>query len=1112
MGEQPYIHWFPGQQSTNIIYTMPLCFMSDCENIYAYIKPEIFYLLNIQQDKPNENIKLNDISYADLNDLVFFPSDEEPSMKLQGVPYTVDGKTYYIYLLYIMAQSETCNECISSLQLIENYEEPVYNIFKVGADFYGTNENLNILLSNFGVNLPTSIQKCFWDSNIYEENPDNIILNRKFKELLSNYWDIIANKGSYKSLINSLKWFEWGDDLKVNDIWVKQDFDKIRYEEKPLINFLSDKYKSTINGFAKTTFISLNYALRKVTGKYDEYNPVLEDVVSKWSKQDLMLKLSLLHRFYETYFLPVHEQIFHATVDDIVFGDVINLINHSDNHKGAFLHDVKDFDIVVNNNEPIYVSNVSVGVDKSTLFGNPYIGETNYEHIYNGNDVVLYGESNVVQPKHTIVGVKPINEINEVNAKDFYLQSYNGLGAIVPISCKLDLGTSYDFVYSEAININLGPDTISYGYDEPTYTWDEESIVVYDNKIFKPTLQNGRYVVDIDFNILCKTHSMDEVRCQLMFKTTSGQTFIKTAMFDVFSDASVNLHLYRVNHIDNIESLYDGENIPKIPTNYLLKNIKNEEIETELKSGEESNMLYKMYLPSRNIAEIKYVGDGNPFIVAYGSDIEMNDIVQTDQFEFTHENNKYIITDKRYKNENNDDYSYLVKLFIPVNSKELLKNLIYKIKYNIYGVNTSEYLDTSCHICDKNDFNVYSDKITTGYVTENSDKEAEMVVNADIYGDAYLCISLSTFSSWEKIEIDSLDMSCLNMSGVALNNLLIIKNWELKEDISELKSHYITSEKITKDKYATVSIDGIDYELGIESDGVVNWTELITGNYLNGSVYVNINSNGNGISIENMVGRQIEKCILKIKYKQPSNTTKLSFNLYESYDGAGNPSYYNIKLNDDPNPIIGTNSSELMWGKNFSIENPPADTNTIYIHIDGVFQYFTFKHLKCRCLKTYDICVSKEFWYDPTELIKDIPKKAIYRNDMVFFPEYHKLVPFGKTKTVDEEGNVKYVRSEHEEDYMLRNNDVLAVIPKIHCNGKPVDFKWSNELDHEKTTWEFENLVTGKIYKYNYIQQPYVLGDEGELEKGYYNITFNYKLTDLENTYQVKTGSAFIKK
>ena len=54
--------------------------------------------------------------------------------------------------------------------------------------------------------------------------------------------------------------------------------------------------------------------------------------------------------------------------------------------------------------------------------------------------------------------------------------------------------------------------------------------------------------------------------------------------------------------------------------------------------------------------------------------------------------------------------------------------------------------------------------------------------------------------------------------------------------------------------------------------------------------------------------------------------------------------------------------------------------------------------------------------------------------------------------------------------------------------------------------------MTGKIYKYNYIQQPYILGDDGELEKGYYSITFNYKLTDIEREHQIKTGSAFIKK
>ena len=1133
MGEQPYIHWFPGQQSTNIIYTMPLCFMSECEDIYAYIKPEVFYLLNIQQDKPNENIKLNDISYANLNDLVFFPSEEEPSMKLQGTPYPVGDKTYYIYLLYIMAQSETGNECISSLQLIENYEEPVYNIFKVGADFYETNENLNILLSNFGINLPTSIQKCFWDSNIYEEKPDNIILNRKFKELLSNYWDIIANKGSYKSLVNSLKWFEWGDNLKINDVWVKQDLDRIRYEEKPLITFLSDKYKSTINGFAKTTFISLNYALRKTANnEWDGYNPVLEDVVSKWSKQDLMLKLSLLHRFYETYFLPIHEQIFHATVDDIVFGDVIQLMSHSDNHKGVFIHDVKDFDIIVNNNEPIYVSNVRACVDKDTLFCNPYIGETDYENILGEYDEE-YGEYDIIKPKHTIVGVKKLEDVwlikdniepTDDDLKNIYLQNYTGLGVIVPISCKLDLGTTWDMIHSEAININLGPNNISYAPDEPWYeNWDEKSIVVHDNKIFTPTLIDGHYIVNIDFNILCKTHSLMGVICQLMFKSIGGQTFVKTKEFEVFSDANVSLQLYRVNHVEDVASLYINNKVPEIPNNYLLNNIKGKSIEESLINQEEElNQLYKAYLPSRNIGKIDYFREGEPFILAYGYNDEGEEVIQTEHYDFKYKNNKYTLIDKRYiKDGDNSDYSYLVKLFIPINSKEYLKNLNYKVTYNISGENITDHLDTSCYICDKNDFNIYSDKITTGYIVNNSSiKESELIVNKDINGEVYLCISLSTFSAWQSVEIDSIKVTCPNMAGIAFNNLLILKDWEVNFDdkLSDssdyslgylLNKNYIINKKYI-DNYIVKYPTNITYTWQIENNDIEPIT-LSNGNNILGNgelLYVNIFESG--ITIDNNIDSSDDSSrsnggVLLINYNLPEEANELSFKLYDSNMDTTD-TYYSVYL-DNECFAEEINKTELVFPKTFKVTNINPGNHTIKIVINGKFGYAALSDLNYKINKSYSICVSKEFWYDPTELIKDIPAGVIYRNDLVFFPEHHKLIPFGMVKDED-----KYVRSENEEDYMLRNNDVLAVIPKISCNGQPVDFKWSKELDQNETSWEFENLVTGKVYKYKYLQQPYVLGDDGELEKGYYSITFNYRLTDIENTHQIKTGSAFIKK
>ena len=1268
LGEQPYIHWFPGEQSTNIIYTMPLCFICECPDVYAYIEPEVFYLLNIQQDKPQENIKLNDVSYADLNSLIFHPTEELPSMKLQGTPYNVNGKTYYIYLLYVMAQSDSGYECISDLQIIENYDTPIHHIYKIGADFYEENENLNVLLSNFGINIPTSVQKCFLESNTHEEKPDNILINRKFKELLSNYWDIIANKGSYKSLVNSLKWFEWGDNLKIYDIWSKSDFDKIRYEEKPLIEFLTDKYKSTINGFAKSTFISLSYALRKISpNKYENYNPVLEDVVSKWSKQDLMLKLSLLHRFYETYFLPIHEQIFHATVDDLIFTDVINIVNGSSNHKDVFIHDVKDFDIIINNNNPVQVSNVSVGVDKDTLFCNPYIGETDYDYTYGEYDEESMYYKPVI-PKHTIVGVKPIEEIGEVNDKDFYLQNYSGLGSVIPISCELDLGTSWDMVHSEAISINLGPNTVSYGHDAPEYDWDEETILVHDNKIFKPIYiddkndkRYGHYIVNIDFNILCKTHSLVWVTCQLMFKTIGGQTFVKTSEFMVDSDSNVNLHLYRVNHVDDINSLYQNENVPKIPNNYLLKNVKNNDIKDMLSSpnGKITDSLYKMYLPSRNIGEVKFINEAEPFIKAFGYNNDGGEEIQTDQFNFTYDKNSYTIIDKRYESiSDNIDYSYAVKLFIPLNSKEFIKNTEYKINYSINGTNIPASVDVECYICDIYDFNVYSDKKSLGYISDTpmGIVSENLMVNKEVDKDIYLCLKLGSFSSWKKIEINNFNISCPSMAGVAFNNLLIINNEELTEDIfNELNENYIITKKTaTSDngnniepqilsqspevdtyidrnniyfensklnpaevhvKYGplgpceAISMRLVGSDFNVDdvlvinyiihySDGTYYKDQWIQKDPNNITKYIKQNS-PNGINISyvefiveennwqyfgienvdfdiqtvapsNIIRRKINNPNFSLKvldsegvYTQqiqdgnnvlaegqvlyanlsdpfslevaegsmdsttidlilnnifPSDTQEISF--YVNIENVGENDSYHILVNNEeyesytPNELHAKPSVKINL-KNFSFKGEDYKISIkIVPNNQDNFKYISIDNISYTLNKTYSVCVSKEFWYNPAEQqwFKKLPEAAVYRNDLVFFPEHHKLVPFGKNKIVNENDEEVWVRSEYEEDYILRNNDVLAVIPKISCNGKPVDFNWNNQLDKENTTWEFENLVTGKVYKYNYIQQPYVLGNDGELEPGYYNITFNYKLTDIEKSRQVKTGSVFIKK
>ena len=151
---------------------------------------------------------------------------------------------------------------------------------------------LYVNLSNNGIEIPNSIQKAIYEVNPHEDKRDNITLNRKWKELLANLWDTVSNKGSYKSLHNTLNWFEWGDMLKLCEVWKRTD-EKDIYSIRDIKAILGDKYFETLSGFSKTTYIAIYCAMQKIKlGEnqevmYDsEKNPALQNIISKWSTRD----------------------------------------------------------------------------------------------------------------------------------------------------------------------------------------------------------------------------------------------------------------------------------------------------------------------------------------------------------------------------------------------------------------------------------------------------------------------------------------------------------------------------------------------------------------------------------------------------------------------------------------------------------------------------------------------------------------------------------------------------------------------------------------------------------------------------------------------------------
>lgn len=399
----PYTFWFDEGQSINLNYVKPICFISDQSTVHISCDSPVFSLLKqLDETFPrwweNHQTIINAKAYADLSELKIGRNE---TYTLTGYPWRNNsmqpGEYLYVYIVYVLASSNDSGQIRDKIKI--NDDE-----YEVGADFYTPNEILKSNLENFDISIPESIQKAIFDVDVHEESNDNITLNRKYKELLMNYWDMVANKGSYKSLINSLAWFEWGDLVRIEEVWKRHGRNMKDYFHTDLNRTLDPEFISQLKHNAKTTYIGLYTALSKFTydwnGKmeyrdnvfdmgplnstsrssiyeptqpdstaldligwdaaeaipmdfedpgiepgniefqssnpqggdrdvvvYTEHIPNLQLISTKWGLLELCLKMTLLGNFYSTYFMPIHMDLIHSTVEAWVFGYTQKLLN-----------------------------------------------------------------------------------------------------------------------------------------------------------------------------------------------------------------------------------------------------------------------------------------------------------------------------------------------------------------------------------------------------------------------------------------------------------------------------------------------------------------------------------------------------------------------------------------------------------------------------------------------------------------------------------------------------------------------------------------------------------------------------------------------------------------
>ena len=128
--------------------------------------------------------------------------------------------------------------------------------------------------------------------------------------------------------MNSLKWFEYGDMLKLYEFWSTPEMIKLHQREMDLE--WNDAVKELSSIYMKTTFIAIALDIDQMKKSDDGkviYEiedgectvPVTEGAMTKWSIDDLMLKVTLLGNYFSTFFMPIHLDLLYSSVERRVF-------------------------------------------------------------------------------------------------------------------------------------------------------------------------------------------------------------------------------------------------------------------------------------------------------------------------------------------------------------------------------------------------------------------------------------------------------------------------------------------------------------------------------------------------------------------------------------------------------------------------------------------------------------------------------------------------------------------------------------------------------------------------------------------------------------------------
>jgi len=357
---------YPSYTYAAALYIKPVSVgLIETETLLILEKELNKYIRPIDNVYPNLLFRLEGVE----DEINFFVVDEDS----HSITWT--DSLYYILDNYVENSPLSINIGFKSdyegvferiLRIYHVVDNKLYTLAEivVNAQAIGEDERFKSLINNFGLPDSMTFKHLFKEADIKEANPDYVLLNAKSKHMILEHDKIIPYIGTYKALINAIKW------LGYDDIYIREWFRDVKAGKKLslIVPFNAKDRSQTIMKFSleerkflkKLNQLSLVYCITSETGEIDDYGVPVTKNCYNYILSEIQVKLYALKNWLEENIIGVNSRIVDLTGEGIYFERFKNMIYNTDSIGFDVKYDQSITPTTVNNNSELIHGDSSI--------------------------------------------------------------------------------------------------------------------------------------------------------------------------------------------------------------------------------------------------------------------------------------------------------------------------------------------------------------------------------------------------------------------------------------------------------------------------------------------------------------------------------------------------------------------------------------------------------------------------------------------------------------------------------------------------------------------------------------------------------------------------------